>query len=394
MKANIERLTLIPNSGAPFDITDMVQELSIFQSTASHYMHCEAVMMDTVGISRAIPQDIDQIYTGGLTGGEILLVQYYSAANPVKTHAFMLYERSNRSKISDSAEAFILNGISIEGFEAYSNKISKAYGSSGGSTGSDIIKAVYKEYIGTPAVKDIYSEITEAFKHDVQKELYIDGQDSGLYKYIIPNLTVDETVEFICNETDTEDHIPQYFFFENSNGFWFYSLGSLAIRAPRQTFKFTDFNVDTYNAGQKNIISFEILNNTNILENAKKGLFKSKTIHIDAIKKKYDVSLFDYQKTGPKFKKLQPTLQRGDVSSSDVNVTMMTTRTGHDAGDVVELQFPLRDGLREMQEFKLDKELSGKYIITELRNKIEDVSGSSTFVTVFECVKDTEIIEG
>lgn len=438
MKAKIDRLLLIPTTGSPFDISDMVKEFNIYQSLTSHYMYCEIVMYDTVGISRAIPQDINNIITGGLTGGEIVLIQYTSVANPDKTHAFMLYERTNRSKTSESSEVYVMHGMSLEGFEAYSKKISKAYGKQNGSNARDIMKSIYDYYVYTKNVQGVYREIGRDFKSNIDKTLSVDNEDVGTYKYIIPNLTVDETIEFVCNETDSTDHIPQYLFFENSKGFWFYNLGSIAIQKPRQTYKFSEFNVDQTNMDQRKIISYEVKNGPNILENAKKGLFKSKTIHIDILKKQYGVSIFDYEKSVDKFKKLQPTRQRGNVSSADINMTMMTTRTGHngdglfdlerhipkkidrflskrrsytaeiysnkmsvmvpgttalDVGDVVELQFPLKDGLRDRKDVVLDKDLSGKYIITELRNKIEDVSGSSSFVTIFECVKDTQILE-
>ncbi len=438
MNAVFDKLLIVPTSGASFDVSDMVQEISIYQSLTDHYMYCDLILFDTVNLGRAIPQDINNVLSGGFTGGELLIVQYYSQSNPEKTHNFILYERTNRSKAQDSGEVYILHGISAEGFEAYGKKISRAYGGKTGTTIGTMVNSVYSEFIGNKTIKNLYYAILQDHKVDIVKSFNMDGKDSGTHKFIIPNLTVDETIEFMCNEADSDDHIPQYLFYETSEGFWFYNLGTLAQRKPRMTYTFTEFNVDPSDKDQLKIISYQVQNEANILENAKRGLFKSKIIHLDVLKKRSTVSTFDYSKAVSKFKKLQPLAQRGGVSSADVNVTLMTSRQGHDndplfklekhlpkridhflssrrsyttdifsrrmtvmvpgttslnVGDVVKLEFPIKDGSVDSGDVKLDRELSGKYIITKLRNKIEGVRADSTFVTIFDCVKDTEIME-
>jgi hypothetical protein len=437
MKANVEQLILIPTSGQPIDISDMVSEFNIYQSLNDHYMYCDLVILDTIGLNRVISQDESNKYSGGFTGGEIVLFQYWSSHNPTTEHAFMIYERSDVTKQNDVTTAYVLNGMSIEGFETHGRKISRAFGKNGGKKISDMIKNVYGEFFNSGTLKDIYREISKNHRVTIEKKLYLDDKDSGLHKFVIPNLSVDETINFMCNECDTKDHIPRYFFFEDTDGFHFNNLGFIAEREPKMTYWFTEFNVDD-NLDQRKIISFKIKKGANLINDAQRGLFKSKTIRLDLLKKKKTEKIFDYSKSVDKFKKLQPTQKRGDVASPDVNVTMLTTRNGHDrdtlfrdeapfpkkvdgflgerrsytteiftnklsvvvpgtttlnVGEVVELNFPFKDAQNsDSLEVKLDKELSGKYIITKLRNKIEDVTTASNFVTIFDCVKDTEIL--
>jgi hypothetical protein len=436
MKAVVDKLLFYPTVGEPFDITGMVTEINLFQSLTDHYMYCELVLLDSVGISRTIPQDIDSKINGGITGGEIIVIQYYSDSNPEKIHSFMLYERSNRSRTQDNMEVYILHGISVEAFETYGRKISRSYGGDNGKLIRDMMKSVFNQYVVSSNVKDIYEEIRQTSKSSIEKQLITDDEDTGLHKFIIPNLSVDETIDFMCNEADTKDHIPYYFFFENSYGYFFLNLGYMVQATPVMEYVYSEYNVGE-ESGQKRIMSYEVNNEINILENARAGLFKSKTINIDVLSKRKTETIFDYSKRSGDFKKLQPLIHKGDAPE-DVNVTMMTSRTGHDGnplfalekhkpkklntflgarrsystsifsnsltvsvqgttlldvGSTVTLQFPLKDAMADGQEVVLDKDLSGKYIITKVRNKIEDPQGDAMFVTIFECVKDTQIME-
>lgn len=437
MKANIEKLFLIPTTGQPIDIIGVTSEVNIYQDIFDHYMYCDLVIQDSVGIGRIIAQDVENKYTGGFTGGETIIVQYSSDLNPLMTHVFMVYERSDVTKKDDSTSVYVLNAVSPEAFESFPKKISRAFGGDNGKKISDMVKGVFSEFIETNNIKELFQEVADNFKMTIDKKLFIDKSDSGIHKFIIPNLSVDETLNFMCNECNSQDNIPKFMFYETQGGFNFFNLGTLAQQSPKMTYYFSDFNIDG-NKGQRKIITFQIKKGGNILEDSKRGLFKSKTIRLDILRKKKTEKVFDYNKSVSKFKKLQPTQKRGDVSTADVHINMLTTRNGHDAdilfrdeaplpklvdgflgerksyttelftnmlnvmvpgtttlnvGDVVELNFPLRDGLNsETADVKLDRELSGKYIITKLRNKIDDLQNSSSFVTVFDCVKDTEII--
>ncbi len=437
MKAKFEKLLLIPTAGQPFDITDLVVEVNVFQDLFSHYMTCEIVMKDSISISRGIPSNEEDNLNGGLTGGELLLMQYYSENNPIIVNCFSMYERKARTKESDSTEVYILSGISLEAFESFTRKISRAYGGSQGNEISKMVDSVTREYLYTRTVRDVYSSILKDFKTLIEKTIVVE-ETSGKHRFIIPNLSVDDTLEFFSNEADSKDHIPQYLFYENYYGFNFWNLSTLVESTPVMEYYYTEFNTNEADRDQRKIISYNVKKENNILESAKAGLFASKTIRLDVLKKTKSVKVFDYQKLFDKFKKLQPYKQKGSANP-DVNVTLMTTRQGHDCscqifkdenhlpkridgiigsrrsytehimhnilsvvvpgttalnvGDTVLLKFPIKDGLFDSKDTKLDKELSGKYIITKLRNKFTNVGAESRFVTVFECVKDTQIQE-
>lgn len=435
MRAQFDKILFIPATGAIIDIIDFVVEVNVYQSLSDHYMQCDLVIRDSVDLGSSIPADETNMIAGGFTGGEMLILQYGSDANPTMSHAFMLYERSSRTKSSTTQESYILSGISIEAFESFPRKISRAYGMPNGQTVASMISNVANEYIVTRKVNSVYNEIRQTTNTNISKELFVE-ETTGLHRFVIPNMTVDDTIGFLCNEADSQDHIPQYMFYETTRGFHFSNLGSLVLRNPVMQYTYTDFNVTLSDKDQRKIIGYRIDRETNFLENARSGLFASRTIRLDVLKKQKRETVFQYSTAKDKFKKLQPLAHAGAVADPNVNVTLITTRSGHDCqctifgqerhlpkrvdaflgarrsytnhifntkmtvtvpgttllnvGDCVVLEFPRKQLVEGAAD--LDVATSGKYIITKLRNKIQNPQTESEFVTSFECVKDTQVL--
>jgi len=439
MRAKFHKLSYITTQGAVIDISDLVAEISIYQSIFDHYMQCELVMHDAVDLSLATKQDIGRRINGGFTGGEILVIQYTAQHNPTLSNCFVLYERSNRTKAKETVERYILSGISLEAYDSYPRKISRAYGSPNGNTIDKMVKSLFDEYVYSRGVKDQYGAIKTTL-NVMQEKVFVAEPTSGLQKFIIPSLSVDDTIEFFCNEAQGLGYTSRYMFWERQDGFYFYNLESLVDAAPVMNYYYTEFNINAADEDHRKIIQYNIKKETNFLENARDGMYKSKTIHLDVLKKKVTESVFDYNEArqDDRFKTLQQFYHNGVVGDSNINVTLITTRQGHDcqcqifseenhlpkridyiigprksyqkhlfntvlsitvpgttvinAGDTINLEFPLKSLLQG--KGGNDPQLSGKYLVTKVRNKFSKVMGNvSPFITVLECVKDTQIME-
>lgn len=440
MRAKFHSIKYINTQGAVIDISDLVSELSVYQSVFDHYMQVEIVMQDSIDISHATRQDAGRNINGGFSGGEILLIQYTARDNPTLSNSFILYERANRSKVSDTMETYILSGISLEAFESYPRKISRAFGYPNGNTIDKMIKSLFDEYVYSRGVKDQYGAIKSILNTLQEKKLKADPT-AGLQKFVIPNLSLDDTIKFLCNEADSDSFTARYMFWERQDGFYFRNLENLVQREPVAQYFYTEFNIDQYSNDQNKIINYKIKKETNFLENARDGMYKSKTIHLDPLKKTTNETIFDYDEIREfnSFHKLQQFYHSGSVSDENVNVTLMTTRKGHDisgqvfesenhlpkridslvatrksytkhlfntvlsitvpgttlinAGDTINIEFPLKS-LLENSPGGNDPQLSGKYLVTKLRNKFtQSVGNVAPFVTVMECVKDTQTME-
>jgi len=438
MRAVIEKIILIPEIGDPINIKDITVELNVYQNLFEHYMHCDLVVTDSFDLNTLIPQDVERWISGGFAGTEILLIQYYpdGGTGPLVSNAFFLFERSAKKQIKQNMDAYILSGVSMESYQSFPKRISQAYGGSSGNTIDKMIKSITDKFLYNSEIKDIYNHIklqtgTLIDKNNVYEE------SIGLHKFVIPNLSVDDTIEFLCNEADSESHIPQFLFYEDYFGFNFRNLETLVKRAPKHRFV-KEESVTRANSLEKpmdKIISYDVVSESNILQKAREGLFKSKLINIDVLQKKHTTLLYDYSKQKSKFQTLQKFAHRGNVPDHNVNVTMLTSRLGHDSnalfslekhkpkrinqflplrksytkhifnttmrvtvpgttglnvGDTVYLDFPVNDGLTD-NKTKSDIQLSGKYIVTKVRNKMNNPGTSSSFETIFECVKDTQI---
>jgi hypothetical protein len=182
------------------------------------------------------------------------------------------------------------------------------------------------------------------------------------------------------------------------------------------------------------IISYNIIRQTDILGNTRSGLFSSRTINLDILKKEKREFVFNYDKEYEKFNKLQKWKIPGSVDGEPV-VYLMQSRTGHDTccpifepenhlpkrinefvarkksyqrhifntvmditvvgnselnvGDVINVVIPNATTL-DKTDGKKDKYLSGNYLITKVRHKFGGTTGT-VFTTFLECVKDTGI---
>lgn len=437
MRAIVERIDFVSATGVRVDISDMVAQVDIYQDIFDHYMHCELVVRDAVNLGSNAKQDLENMIDGGFSGQETVILKYLAPANPEIGNVFIMYKRGNRIRSATGQETYVLTGVSVEAYESFYRKISRSYGYPRGSLCSEIITKIAEENLTTPAVAELYDAIRKETNLEIYKPIIAEETD-GLHRFVIPNLAVDDAIEFICNEADSQDHIAQFLFFETYRGFQFWNLSTLASATPVMEYTYSDMNATSskYDVDQKKILSYRIDRDTNFLEKARDGLFASKVLHLDVHRKNLKTTTFDYNTDSSQFKKMQPFKHRGSVGDPSVNVTLMTTRTTHDpnsggaftienhlpkrldnmlsarksytehlfntkmivsvpgttllnAGDTVILNFPVKqltDGPAQ-----LEPQLSGKYLITKLHNLINNPKTDGAFETRFECVKDTQI---
>lgn len=435
----ITAATIVSSRGEVFDIRNMVLEINIYQSLFDHYLQCDIAISDALNLNNSIKGDEDKSIPGGFNGGEVLIISYRERTDasmdseiPVKKHMFGIYETSDRSRINENTESYIISGISLEAYQTMPQTINKVYGRGPGNTITNMMKSIINEYVYTDVMRDQYRVAK------IYKSVEVDDT-SGLQKYIIPSLSVDETIDFLANEADSEDHYPYYIFYEDSSGFKFKNVSSLIDNASLD-FTYTHFmsNITESNTedgvkydDQYKIISYSIVKDNNILKNVSGGLFKSKTINLDILKKKTNAVVFDYEKESDKFTTVGNGKFNVEVNGTPI-VNLTTSRTNHDSDVLFQKETPLpkklntffsRKGSYQKQLFnkvieisipgnstinvggvidlefyihndigtdkgQLDKLLSGSYLITKVRQKITD----DVFTTLLECSKGNNLL--
>jgi hypothetical protein len=440
----IEHLKFFSATGRVIELAGIVTEVNIFQNIFDHYMRCSIVFSDSTGLFNSLKGWSSGEYkvTGGFTGGELFVISYKSRDDDLKfkKHLFALHSLNDRSRPSEDVEVFSITGISLEAYQTYTNSVSKAYGGTKGNTISKMVESLCKEHFQSERVNQLYEMVSKGTNVTVSKSYTYDNT-TGLHKFIIPDYTVDDAIDMFCKEADNDTHIPYYLFYENSAGYQFKDLSNLVKQEVKETFTYKTTNNEEADANEEytdrtKIIDYNVDRQTDILKNATGGLFSSTMTTVDLLQKIKKDTTFNYDKYASKYVKLQNDNYRlaGSFINGDGVGYLSTTRSGHDAstffsaekpitkridsfysakesyfrhvcntkvevtipgdseiqvGDCIYLEIPVATNLEDAATDE-DKYMSGKYIITELRQQMGSKTGSN-FFTTFKCVKDTGI---
>lgn len=434
----VQDVLLVTQLGEIIDIKPITIELNIYESLSAHYLQCDAVISDAVGLIDSMEGSERDGLLGGFNGGEVLIVRYTLPTEDAieSVHVFGVYELADRNRLSEKQEAYVISAVSFESYQCATRKISRAYGP---NVISEMVRSIVDENVYNRNVKDLYRNYREVTQARLEKQNTYDPTN-GLQKLIIPNMSVDDAIDFLASEADNDNHVPLFVFYENARGFNFRDINNLVLQDPIRSFTYLPSNVGADDAPTEEkfkdfskIMSYEVIRQTNLIDNAKAGLFRSRTINLDILKKSKRETVFEYDKEVSKFNKLQPYRIAGS-SEGNPQIWMMNSRTGHDqdslfnpenplpkrlnqfvgrrrsyrkhiynnmmevtvpgdngmcVGDTVYLSIPVATDLEE-RNGKEDKYLSGKYLITRIRHKFT-LGKRQEFYSIIECVKDTGI---
>jgi len=434
---DIEQITIVSSSGQVFNISEIFLECNIYQNIFRHYLECDVAINDAINLQHNIKGDSQQNIPDGFRGNEYLIISYREKTDaadfgqiPLKKHIFGIYEISDRERTSEGSEVYVISGISLEAYNTSSQKINKAYGGTKGNNVSKFIESVVKEYVLDSEAEQVYTQ--QGFSKNVEID-----ETSGLDAHIIPNWSVDRTIDYFCRQADSTDHYPFYVFYEDSNGYKFKNIPKLIEDGDIDfTYSYYPFNFDTgndvENDDQYKIVSFNTIKENNFLENLREGMFKTKSVGIDILRKKKIEKVFDYSKEQDKFYLTQGGKYPVEVNGDPV-INVDFTKFGHDTdtfftndttvtpktdislkdrrqsyrkqifnniiqvtipgdssknvGELIDLQFYIHNDIEDTKG-EIDKTLSGQYLITKVRQQLT----AENLNTILECSKDSAIV--
>jgi len=432
----VESATLILGNLQVVDISQLATEVNIYQNLFNHYIEASFVMDDSFNL-----------FANGYTGNEVIEISFRNAVGTGVTpepefvrHIFHIYEISDKKRISEFREVYIINCVSPEMYQTTPRKISRSYGP---STISEMVKKINDEYVYNKDAKDYYNNLSKVFGYTKRKDLTLDDT-SGQQQLVIPSMPVDDAIDFLSNEADSPDHLPFYTFYEDANGFKFKNVSNLVDQPVTETYHHLPMrntipnnNIEELEEelGQNlddtfKIISYNVVQQSNILKNANYGMYKSKTLNLDIHRRSTKEVIYDYDTFGDKFKQIENKVLGGSdgepvfaltttrfshnsdstlvaenhipkrinttkaitdsYKRSIFNVIMEVTVAGNDkinVGQIIELMFYRTiDDTVSFDEY--DKYLSGKYLITKARHKLSGAKTGVDYVTVIECTRD------
>ena len=432
---DVKNLTLISIVGEVININNIVGETNIYQSLDEPFLRCNIAIGDATSLFDTLDDDL------GFTGQELLIVRYTTRFPDDKqkdaTHAFVLHEVSFRRRDKEKEETLIIEGISIEGYLNLQNKISRAYGRNGGNEINNIVKSIVDEYFKSKSIQNIYQTISDITKVTIQKNNTFDPTRNKT-QFISPNISPVRMIQNLVKESDNDTIHPLFCFYEDTDGYHFSDVKKLLDKDVADTFSYEPSNYMEGGSNKnmidlKKIIEYKVVHQNSVMENIHRGLYGSKTINMDILRKRKKEIDFDYNKTVPKFAKFNDkrVIQGGSYGGPNSKVMMFTSRAGHDTdnilksenhipkrypqfagistsftnhlsnimlnvivhgnsdlnvGNKINLIIPQATTIGEQEGQVVDKYLSGFYMIKTLRHKIND----DQMVTIMEVMKDTE----
>ena len=356
----IQEIKLIDlNQNINLDIEPITLEFSLFEDIGAKYLECELIISDALGILT----DLNRLPL-------YIKIKFKTQDDDLdfRTHVFAITSIRDRQRIEDKIETYNLRGVSPERL-ALTKTISRGYGP---KTIKGMIESVYAEHLKDIGNKKLFADETE-----------------GVRKLVIPNLEIERTLDFLCNETEDS----MYVFFENSQGFMFKNLRELIRQTPVETYSYKPFNIgeiDSYS-----IIDYNVVRQGDVLNRIREVRVEK----VDVLRKYFNVENFNSgvqdaansrsvftttsrhgHDTLPIFQGEHPLphsmdttpARRLTLKNSVFDTILDATLPGSSnltAGQVISLVFPVATDTTDKGNTK-DKYLSGNYLITNARHKM------------------------
>lgn len=394
-------IELVNAEGEKYIITSMVTELNIFEDIFSNTISGSLVFVDAIGASDRMK----------LRGNERLKVELNLDPNNsvVENKDFYIYALRNRMHINNTSEIYTLHFVSVE---AILNEHTRVYSAIEGPN-SNSVKVLF-DYVGS------------------QKKLTTE-ETNGSYKFVMPNWTPFEGINWYCGRSISSESRGSYFlFFETMEGFNFKSVESMINKQPVMEYRYEPAGGVFLQKDVTNIREFEVIENTDSLKGTAEN-YTTLWSH-DLVRKKVIKQRFEYEEnnrgklntgdllgTSTKNGFDLDLKERRDLYGTNVLVKYETQKTHsqtqayyHDAiqtklsamrqfgnvkirflafgtrkvkaGDVIDMRFLKTQLITEgMKEESADKLLSGRYLVTAVRL----VMKQQDFHIAVEAVKDS-----
>jgi hypothetical protein len=270
----IRELKISTKDGTELDITQLYEELNIFDSMFQPCLSGNILMKDSSGL----------IHNLLLDGNEFLLINIGKTEDDVNSikKLFRIYKITDRQSINNNSESYILHFVSEEYVISTLSKITQTYAS---KTISEVARDIMVQYLKVPKDKMKYSIIDASL-----------GIKSPDFRTKVPI----EALTSLSKLAIDERGIPGFLFFENLFGYNFVSLGNLLAKKSVFNLNFNTKNLSssTESSDFLGVRHFEVLQQFDTLKNIKDGVYGGKYKGFNSHTNQYLEFLFKYDSIG------------------------------------------------------------------------------------------------
>ena len=396
----ISKCQLMPNGSSleeEYDITRGNPSINYYESVTSPSISMTLSFMD---IDQMISQE-------GITGGEMIDLE------------IIIPDFEEKFKIESKKQKLVLN--SVRDVVTSTNKQMATLEFVSEESLINETSRVNKKFTGnvTQIVSQLLTNESNSDKKGIQTEKEFNS-DQAVNKYsFVGNLKRPfETIQWLCPKAQASAKNFGFLFFENLDGFHFKSIENLLKQEPEFLYQKPDRPTET----DLRIIESNLNQSNDMGMNARMGMYSNRTIYIDLENETYEETDFNISELNPEkplkvietlkekptrlmFRMLdQGALQKGSTKkevekrnelavyqnksyirnnllfSQSLNISVPINPELR-AGQIIEVQFPLKDNTDQNTTDKFgkdkDNDISGKYLISELRHVIGDGTSST-----------------
>ena len=387
------------------EIMDLVAELNIYEDMFNNTLSANIILEDTWNIIGRFP----------VVGHELITIS--SDTPEVENELnleFRVYKIDNYEKSSDRASVYTIQLISAEYLLNLGTTISKSYPN---SLTSEVVQNIFEEMY--------------LMEFDMPGKLLQIESTQNVHDIWIPNWKPFDAINWLASKSVPESKMgSNYVFYENRDGFNFKSIETLAdVDEPVATYYHGNKNVtqgknSAVNVKEQHLLlnSYSVEHTFDIISNISMGMYASRVIYHDMLKRSYKVNDYNYvnnwsehkhigesmlvsgteehdtyQNNSLSFQKVIPISndaqslddeaqarlsQLQQLNSFKLNVTLQGD-VNRKIGDIISVEIPSAES--QDVELVLDPFYSGRYLVTALRHTVNS-TGHNTHM---ELVKDS-----
>jgi hypothetical protein len=253
----INELVIMTKAG-PIDVSQIFEELNLFDSILMPVTSGNILIRDSVGLSGKLLFD----------GSESILIDIAKdAKSDIATFkkAFRIYKQSGRKAEGLNTELFVLNFVSDELIFSDQQRINQSFE----GTYSKVVEKVLVDYLRVPN-----NQIGGIFE-----------PTTGIRKLVIPNLKPLDAIEWCAKRSVDQNQAPNYMFFQNLVGFNFVSLSNLLTQPDLLDIKFEPKNQSGGSALSEISMAraLEVVAQTDMIEKTRSGVNAGQFIGFDPL---------------------------------------------------------------------------------------------------------------
>jgi hypothetical protein len=211
----IKEVSINSKGGDPFQITNLIEEISLYDNLFMPVLSGHILITDTSRIIDRITliDDVIQIHITKMVDEEFASFK----------KSFRIYSITDRKNINNTSEAYIIHFVAEELKQSDRQKVSKSYN----STYSEVVENILKQNLNVD-----------------RNNIAIVEKSLGIRRINVNNLRPLDALEWCAKRALDSKNSPDFLFFANRAGYNFVSLSKLLTQNSILNINFSPKNLD------------------------------------------------------------------------------------------------------------------------------------------------------